>query len=492
MNANRLPPLALLASAIVAALATTSSAYAAIIMADNAMCTLDKAITSANTDSPVTGCVTGFGADTIQIITPLILTTELPAVVSDIAFVGSVNSPPTITGDGTHRLFLIGAVGHSPIVSFTNLVLIDGVAQGGNSTAGTNAGGGAGGGAGLGGALFIYDGTVSVSRVSFNSNSATGGAALGVVAFGASGNVNGSGSGGGGGMFGTGGTGGDNYSSGTGGGSGGFGGGGGGGGDTSSSEFGGSNGGAGGGGVFGGSGGLVGSSGPGAGEFGGGGGGGAGSNSSVVPSQSGAAGGFGGGGGGGAGAGGTFVSSVPGAAGAGGFGGGGGAGGSTGFTQTTGGIGGAGGFGGGGGTSGSGSTFVSPGAPGYGGGGSTEGGGGGGAGFGGAIFIRSGQLDLAHTQFNSNSSAHGSSLGSGGSGKGGALFALNILTNPNGNDQGMPAALPTVTGCGNAFTGSTAGNAGGTDLDNADTFGASRVDVTKLCDLIFADGFGTP
>ena len=55
MNANRFPPLALLAGSIVMALATTSSAYANTIIADGTVCTLANAITSANTDTAVGG-----------------------------------------------------------------------------------------------------------------------------------------------------------------------------------------------------------------------------------------------------------------------------------------------------------------------------------------------------------------------------------------------------------------------------------------------------
>jgi hypothetical protein len=489
MNANRLPPLALLAGSIVTALATTSG-YAAIIVADGTACTLANAIIAANSNAVAGGCTAGGGADTIQIPASMNLTGELPPVVSDIAFTGTVGTP-TITGDGVHRLFFIGGGPPTLAVSFSNLVLAGGVAHGGNSTFGTNAGGGAGAGAGLGGAMFIYDGTVSVSGVSFTSNNAIGGTASGIVTRGP--DNSGSGSGGGGGMFGLGGSGGDFFAAGSIGGSAGFGGGGGGGGDTDN-EGGATNGGGGGGGSFGGSGGVAGGALPSAGEFGGGGGGGAGATAaSASPSQSGAAGGFGGGGGGGAGAAGTLTNTfVPGAAGAGGFGGGGGGGGSTDINHP-GGAGGKGGFGGGGGANGYGTPFVAGAAGGFGGGDSFESGGGGGAGFGGAIFIRSGQLTLVNNQFNTNSSTIGTAAGNGGMAKGGAVFALHIVNNPNGNDQGMPTTLPRVSGCMNTFTGNSASAAGATSRDNADTFGADRVGlVLPVCDRIFADGFGVP
>jgi hypothetical protein len=69
------------------------------------------------------------------------------------------------------------------------------------------------------------------------------------------------------------------------------------------------------------------------------------------------------------------------------------------------------------------------------------------------------------------------------------VFALNILHDANGNDQGMPAKLPKVTGCANTFSGNTATNAGGADADNAATFGVSRQTLVRSCDVVFGDGF---
>lgn len=483
MNANRFPPLALLAGSIVAALATASPGYAAIIVADGTFCTLSNAITAANTDLIVGGCRAGSGADAILISGDMTLSVELPAVISDIAFSGPFATSTAINGDGLHRLFFIGSDASAPAVSFSNLVLNGGKAQGGGSSKG------AGAGAGLGGGLFIYDGNVSMNGVTFSNNLATGGAASGFTA-------QHSGNGGGGGMFGIGGTGasggGSGYVGGAGG-AGGFGGGGGGGGDTFSSEGGGNNSGGVGGGFFGGGGGNGSSIMAFAGGFGGGGGGG-GANGGVFVSQPGASGGFGGGGGGGAGSGTNPPNiDVPGAAGAGGFGAGGGGGGSA--TSGTGGNGGMGGFGGGGGSVGFGLTAGAQGLGGFGGGDPFEGGGGGGGGFGGAIFIRSGQLDLVNTQFSGNSASR-SAISSGSPlalGKGGAVFAMHVLTQENGDNLGMPTALPKVTGCINTFSSSTASDAGSTSRDNVDTFGADRLGLTLICnDRIFADGFGVP
>jgi VCBS repeat-containing protein len=128
-----------------------------------------------------------------------------------------------------------------------------------------------------------------------------------------------------------------------------------------------------------------------AGDFGGGGGGGGGERISGT----GGSGGFAGGGGGGG--------ADDGGGGAGGFGGGGGGGGS------------AGGFGGGsgvGGTFGSGS-FAFPYSF-----------GGGGAGLGGAVFVRTGNLNLNNVNFSNNNAIGGESDGNDGQGIGGAIFAV--------------------------------------------------------------------
>jgi len=150
---------------------------------------------------------------------------------------------------------------------------------------------------------------------------------------------------------------------------------------------------------------------------------------------------------------------------------------------------------GGAGSNGAGEGGSSVGAAGlFGGAATLNGGGGGGGGIGGAIFIRTGSLDLQNTLFDQNASSGGASaLGSGGQGKGGAIAVLADLGNGNGNDQGMPSVLPTITGCANAFSANSASDAGTSIRDNADVYGIDRVALTLACgDGIFADGFGIP
>ncbi|WP_148292240.1 DUF4347 domain-containing protein, partial [Planktothrix mougeotii] len=129
--------------------------------------TLSKAILDANTAA---------GDDTITLTTNVRFT-AVPQVLidSNIAFIGGNF---TVSGDvnnnssndaGDVRPFFI----KSGTVSFSNLTITGGRAQGGNGS-GTNSGGG-GGAAGMGGALFIYNGDVTIDNVIFTSNQAIGG-----------------------------------------------------------------------------------------------------------------------------------------------------------------------------------------------------------------------------------------------------------------------------------------------------------------------------
>jgi Ca2+-binding RTX toxin-like protein len=374
--------------------------------------TLSKAILDANVTP---------GDDTITLTTGVTFTqTPNQLIDSNIAFIGDGF---TVSGDannnsindtGDVRLFFV----KSGTVSFTNMTMRGGRAQGGD---------GSGGGAGMGGGLFVYNGTVSLNSVTFSNNSAiggnggvgnTGGSANFVPLNPANNGANQTGSSGATGGDGTGGTGGFGGTGGDGtGGTGGTGGGGGKG--------------------IGGTGG-----------FGGGGGKGIGGNGGFGGGDGG--GGFGGyggfGGGGGQGTGGSA---------------GGGGGGSNGYGGRGGhGYGGRGGYGGGGGFA-----FGGPGpfGGGKGGGGFTSNPTHGGAGMGGAVFIRQGTLILDSTTFTNNTATGGmGGYGGQGKGKGGAIFAMGSLTSFYGNNQGMPTAPPTVMSFGATFTGNTAANQAGT------------------------------
>jgi|GEM_PF-4869300 len=159
-----------------------------------------------------------------------------------------------------------------------------------------------------------------------------------------------------------------------------------------------------------------------------------------------------------------YKSYVGGVGGDGGFGGGGGSGAeSTNF----GGVGGDGGFGGGGGYG-----FYYPGVAGFGGGDN----GGGGAGMGGAVFVRSGNLNLNNVAFNNNSATGGTSeYGDNGKGLGGAIFVIDQAAETaqknQGNIQGMPETLAIVNANGVVFSNNTASDDAGTDTNNDDVYG---------------------
>jgi hypothetical protein len=90
------------------------------------------------------------------------------------------------------------------------------------------------------------------------------------------------------------------------------------------------------------------------------------------------------------------------------------------------------------------------------------------AGLGGAIFVRSGRLRLEQVIINNNTA-----LSSGtAKGLGGGIFILHTTSNSNGNDQGMPTVLPTVTGCEVSFSNNSA--------DDTDMNGDNTDDVFDL------------
>ena len=204
MSSHRTPQRAALAGAILVALAaaaTATAAVAPVIAVDGTTCSLANAITTANTNTATGGCTISPGTGTIALVIAgnQTLTAELPRVTAGMAFTSATPTASTISGDGKHRLFFIGDDTHAPTVSFSNLTLSGGVANGGTS----NDGGGAG--AGLGGAIFMYNGNLSVSNVTFSGNHATGGTSSGGT--GTVDSVFAKGGGAGGGMYGVGGRG---------------------------------------------------------------------------------------------------------------------------------------------------------------------------------------------------------------------------------------------------------------------------------------------
>jgi hypothetical protein len=149
-------------------------------------------------------------------------------------------------------------------------------------------------------------------------------------------------------------------------------------------------------------------------------------------------------------------------------GGNGGNGGNGGF----GGGGGGGGFGGQGGQGNPAGQTGTLGQGGFGGGDGELGYGGGGAGFGGAIFVKSGRLILHQTEFDQNVAIAG--IGAHpGQGKGGAIFNLP------GQDDDSPGLQVISLGDAPHFQQNQAGEAAKTTTDNSDIFGRLKILGTR-------------
>lgn len=122
--------------------------------------------------------------------------------------------------------------------------------------------------------------------------------------------------------------------------------------------------------------------------------------------------------------------------------------------------------------------------------------GGGGAGLGGGVFIRTGSLNLADVEFSNNLAEGGYGGGAdfelgieseSGQGLGGALFALHITENTNGNNSGMPDELPIVNITSATFTDNSATDAAnsfqlgiGENLNNSAVFGTTTLVIPEV------------
>jgi hypothetical protein len=330
------------------------------------------------------------GADSITFVCgsppcTITLTGPLPPITESLIINGGTLGNIVISGAGAYRVFFadIGTI------QLQNLVIQDGMAQGG---AGGTGDGGGGGGAGLGGGLFINQANVTLTNVRFLNCRVVGGAGAnyisqvypggggGGMAFRGGNSTGNTGGPGGGGILGVG----TDIASGSNGGAGGAGGGGGGGRLSTGTAGGGSSGYA----------------------------TNAGGEAAVL--NTGGAGGFGGGGG----------AAAIGIGGIGGFGGGGGGTGAS----TAAGNGGPGGGGGGsdGGTRGTGGS-LSSGIKGGDGGAGTGGGGGGGAASGPAVFVNTGSLALDNVTATGSAATAGAG-GTGLAGHSGSAGSANLTS----------------------------------------------------------------
>jgi len=126
---------------------------------------------SANVVTAIGGCSTvTFNFSTPQTIT---LTSNLPVITSNLTVDASAGQAVTFSGDSlTYRLFATNGAS----LSFNNITLEEGLAQGGNGSEGQGGSGGGGGGLGAGGAIYVdYGQTVTLTNTTIQNNAAIGG-----------------------------------------------------------------------------------------------------------------------------------------------------------------------------------------------------------------------------------------------------------------------------------------------------------------------------
>lgn len=144
------------------------TALAVTSTADSGAGSLREAITN----------VTGGGSiDLSPVAGTITLASNLPTIAKDVDFYGPCGGSLSIDGAGSYRPFHING---AFTVSFYYLTVQNGNATGGAGEALTGGGApapaGGGGGVGMGGALYIEGGaTVTIARLNFNNNVATGG-----------------------------------------------------------------------------------------------------------------------------------------------------------------------------------------------------------------------------------------------------------------------------------------------------------------------------
>lgn len=150
-----------LCRALLLASALATPVYAADITVDET-CSLADAITAANRDEAVGGCVAGDGADVIRLSADVTLNWDLPPVASDIAVKGGYS----IRGDSYYRIFYLEANG---TLSIERLTMRYGKVGEASTFGGWTFE--------PGGAIYS-DGVLNISDCKFSGNSAESGGAI--------------------------------------------------------------------------------------------------------------------------------------------------------------------------------------------------------------------------------------------------------------------------------------------------------------------------
>lgn len=155
-------------------------------IAGDGMVTLREAIAAANADTATDLGVSGSGSDILLLSAlngTIHLQSTLPAIATDMAWIGPGVSDLTLSGDdgdGARSRILVVDGG---ALSVTGMRFADGLAQGGKGGDKGQRCGSGGGGAGLGGAVFLVAGAFTARDVHFSGNVAFGGSSGAYTSF---------------------------------------------------------------------------------------------------------------------------------------------------------------------------------------------------------------------------------------------------------------------------------------------------------------------
>ena len=105
--------------AMLLTLAAARPAAAATIVVDGVTCTLADAITAANTDAATGGCPAGSGADTLDLVADITLTSRLPAIVSEVTLQGNGHTIQRSPAAPAFRILEIDWYGNATIDGVT-------------------------------------------------------------------------------------------------------------------------------------------------------------------------------------------------------------------------------------------------------------------------------------------------------------------------------------------------------------------------------------
>ncbi|MEZ4768207.1 MAG: right-handed parallel beta-helix repeat-containing protein [Caldilineales bacterium] len=108
--------------------AATGTASAATIVVNGVTCTLADAITAANSDTATGGCPAGNGADTLDLVTDITLTSRLPDITSDVAILGNGH---TVRRSPSAPAFGILWIDSYQSVTIDNITITGGTLEGG-------------------------------------------------------------------------------------------------------------------------------------------------------------------------------------------------------------------------------------------------------------------------------------------------------------------------------------------------------------------------